>query len=93
MKPSHAISALLLAFVIALAAGCSSAPAKSKATPTATAPVPNPPAAGPQCTNDEQCGLGACGRCENGACIRIDGCCNADNDCAPGSRCRAGRCR
>ena len=96
MKPSHAISALLLALVAALAIGCSAAPAKHKTTvpPTQSGPIATPPPAGsPMCTNDAQCGMGPCGRCDNGACVRIEGCCAADTDCQPGSRCRAGRCR
>lgn len=94
MKPSHAMSAFLLAAAAALTVACS-APAKNKsaAAPAPAAPVAAAPAAAPMCTSDAQCGFGACGRCDNGNCVRVEGCCEADNDCAPGSRCRAGRCR
>ena len=104
MKPSQAILAFILVFAALLAVGCSAPqhkgstaahPAAAPSSAVATPPVANAPpvATAPQCANDAQCGLGPCGRCENGACIRLEGCCNTDSDCGAGNRCRAGRCR
>lgn len=98
MKPTQAILAFVLVFAGLLSVGCSAPQHKGNtAAHPAAAPygaVATPPVAtAPQCSNDAQCGLGPCGRCENGACIRLEGCCNADSDCGAGNRCRAGRCR
>lgn len=47
-----------------------------------------------QCRDAEQCGaLGPCGRCEAGTCVKTEGCCERDDDCPAGGRCRAGKCK
>jgi hypothetical protein len=48
-----------------------------------------------QCAADADCqaSLGSCGRCENNTCVKAEGCCSRDSDCASGRRCRGGSCR
>lgn len=46
-----------------------------------------------QCRDHGQCAsMGPCGRCEANACVKVEGCCETDDQCN-GGRCRAGKCR
>lgn len=85
-----ALRSLALAAFLLAGLACSSPKAKE----TKYDNPPPPPAAAAGCTADDQCAsLGACGRCQGGACVKAEGCCDTDADCPAGGRCRAGHCK